>query len=57
MGLTGFNLVRREEAAASAAASLSTEPDSQACSVAAPELEPKKTRKKPGNLPATEEQG
>lgn len=57
MGLTGFNLVRREEAAAPAAASLSTETDSQACTIAAPELEPKKTRKKPGNLPTAEEQG
>jgi|LauGreDrversion4_2_1035121.scaffolds.fasta_scaffold3565930_1 hypothetical protein len=56
MGLTSFNLVRREEeAAASAAASLSTEPEQQACSVSAPDL--KKGRKKTGNLPTAEAEG
>jgi hypothetical protein len=55
MGLTGFNLVRREEeAAASVAASLATEPD-QACTMPEPE-EPKKARKK-GNLPTAEAEG
>jgi hypothetical protein len=53
MGLTGFNLVRREEeAAASAAASLSTEPEQQACSVSAPD--PKKGRKKTAALSTPE---